>query len=294
MPKDELILEQIAALRTTIETNAISSQQAIAALEEKLALTKEFATLREDVNAKFRLLQWSASAVTVAVALIGGVGLKSATDYITAVKSEFAGRLDRVSSYYYEFSRGVTALNSGNLRESVASLRRCFDENHYDEGLLVPFLHALDRGEDWEQAADVITILKQQPKLYDKLAPAWVWGNLASMHIQIAVEKPEWLRDGRESLTRFDRLLDPSDLDMLRASYLQHWMIALIERNQTLAGQYIDKIAAMPSTIKVDSWNKVRTWRFIKELFRAHPEDEGATSSKYVNTLTSRFRPDEQ
>jgi tetratricopeptide (TPR) repeat protein len=285
-------------IRARLEADSKLQAQALAALEDRIKLKDELATFRESmntkferVNAKFLFLQWTAAAVAVVASILGTLGLKSANDYISATKNEMLQRLDHVSSYYYDFSRGVALGSSGQWKEALPHLRRCFDQDHYDEGLLVPYLEALDEADDWEQAADIIGTLRDQPKRYLAIKSPWVWSGLANLQIQMGVEKEAFSSEGRECLTRFERLADPEDPDMLRALYIQHWMLALRNRNVLEARAYIDKISALPPSVKVDSWATVRNWRFTKTLL-SKGKISGKDMEAMYNALKIRFKAD--
>jgi hypothetical protein len=286
--------QQLADLKTKLESDDALNKQSLAALEEKLKLKDEFAKLREEVNGKFLFFQWSAAAITVIAGLLAGFGLKSVSDYAKTIKTEVSSRLDTIESYYYEFSRGVALTDTGEAKEALPHFRFCFSQEagRYDEGLLIPFLKAIDEADDWEEATDVIGTLKSDQKKYDAIKSPWVWGNLASLEIQIGVKNPESLQEGRMSLGKFEALADPSDPEMLRARFFLHWMLSLCDNKVSEAKEYVSKIGSLPKSVKIDSWDKTKTWRFTKEILNRKVATEQQLK-EMIMPLKDHFRADQ-
>lgn len=282
--------QEIVELKAKLEGVTQSNKQSIDGLGERLKLGEEFAKLREDVNKKFLFFRWSA----VAIVVVGGIiGVKSVSDYTNTVKAQITGRLDHIESYYYELLRGSALLSNGQSKASLSHFRWCFDQpdNHYDEGLLVPFLNALDEADDWEQASQVMRMLKEDFKKYDSIKSPWVWGNLASLQIQMSLEDEKLLPEAHESLHRYEYWADPNDVDALRAQHFEHWMLALVERKPEEAKKYFSQLALLPQSVTIDSWEKIRAYRFTKVLLSKNITTE-KTLKDMVMPLKDRFKKD--
>jgi hypothetical protein len=265
LPLDPSQLHQeIAALEAKLNANSELQRLALNEVQERLKLKEEFTKFREEANGKFLFYRWSTVAVLTVGGFLGWLGYKSVDDYITAAKTRLTAGLDRTSSFYYDYSHGTALLASGDFKDALPYLRRSFEQNNYDEGVLISYLDALDQADDWEQAYGVLTNLKSHTTEYMGLTNPWSWGNMSSLEIQMSLEHSDLLADAIQNLGRFERLVSPEDADMLRALYYQHWMLALSKHDLKTADEYIAKLLALPSYTKVDSWSKVQQWRFIK------------------------------
>ena len=290
--KEEL-QAQVIELKSQVDANAEVNRQALYALEERLKLKDEFVVFREDVRKKFSFFKWSASAGAVILGIAGALGFKTITDYTNSIKGEMLAKLDHIDSYYYEFSRAVALSNAGEAKEALPHFRNCFDQEggHYDEGLLVAYLQTLDYADDWEQTNDVIQAIKADHKKYEALKSPWLWGNLASLQIEMGIENSDSLAEGRKALRRFEQLSDPTDFEQLRTQYVQHWMLALNDRDLTAAKAYISKVSSLPTSVKIDSWEKTKGWRFTKAVLSKKIASEHDLESM-IMPLKEHFKAD--
>ena len=133
--------------------------------------------------------------------------------------------------------------------------------------------------------------MQQDTKQYEAIKSPWVWGNLSALQLQIGINNPDILQQGRDSLSKFELLSDPGDNEMLRAQFLQHWTLALSEHDVVKAKEYLTKVASLPKTVKIDSWEKTKNWRFTKEVFAKKIASEQQLKDMFM-PLKDHFKAD--
>src|SRR5713226_817265 len=124
---------ELEKLRAELELQKQTTKVAVEGLQKQIELTKSIAALELEVKMEFGRLKWIGSAVAVGLSIIGSIagiiGYHSVQDYIKVVRTEATHQLERINSYYYDYTKGNALLIAGRPGEAIPFLRRCFDQS---------------------------------------------------------------------------------------------------------------------------------------------------------------------
>jgi len=269
-----------------------TTRLALESLQKQLEQSKTIAALDFEVKSQFERLKWLGVAVTVSLTIagtvLGIVGFRSVDDYVKGVRSEINAKLDRISSFYYDFTKGNALVAAGNAAEAVPYLKRCFEQERSDESVIIPLLSALDSADDWQQGIQVVQQLKSDRAKFAKFKNPFTHINIGIIQLQAALEQGTSTDEVISSLGTAQRMTTNDDFEGLKYVYLNLWLCNMARGEAAQAQQAIDRIKLLPSEIKVDDWEKVQQYGLYKRLTRKKPSTAAMAKQMWLQ-LQSRF-----
>jgi hypothetical protein len=289
---DPSVANEIEKLQRELAVYKETTAIAIASLQKQLDQAKALAALELEVKTQLGQIKWIGAATTVTIAIAGtalGIfGYRSADDYINTVKKEFNSRLDRIGAFYYDFSKGNALLGSDKSAEAVPYLRRCWDQNYYDESVLVPFLEAVEWARDLRQGSEVIQKLQSDPAKFGGLKNPSTHLTIGLLQLEIALDRGQPPDQAIQSIQVAQRLTPNDDYETQKMIFIYFWLCQMARRDTTQAQHMIDILTAFPVTVKVDNWDSVKSWHVYGDLMKRFP-DMGPRAEALWSQLKNRY-----
>jgi hypothetical protein len=289
---DPAIASEIEKLQRELAVHKETSAIEIASLQKQLDLVKRIADVELDVKTQIGQMKWIGAAATIALAIAGtalGIfGYRSADDYINTVKKDFNSRLDRIGAFYYDFSKGNALLGSNKSAEAVPYLRRCWDQNFYDESVLVSFLEAVEWARDLHQGSEVILKLQSDPVKFAGLKNPQTHLTIGLLQLEIALDHGQPPDQAIQSIQIAQRLTPNDDYETQKMVYIYFWLCQMARRDTTQAQRMITILKDFPATVKVDDWKEVESWHVYGDLKKRFPDIGPSTEAMWAQ-LRNRY-----
>lgn len=292
MPDNDKLATEVNTLRTELAVYKDTQKTALDAIQKQIELTKSIAALELEVKSELNKLKWLglsvAAAATVVGVFAGIVGYHSVDDYIKTVKTEVTTRLDQISAYYYDFTKGNALLAVNDYAGAIPYLRRCYDQSPYDESVLIPFFNALDVTGDLTQGGEVIEKLRADSSKFSRLGNPFTLVNIGVIQHQIALDKSQEPDAALQSFQSALTLAAHNDYETRKAIYRNLWLLYLAKGDKLRAQQYIDSLKALPQNVTVEPWDTAKTYTVLRRM--AH-RDSGILkiAEQMWTQLKSRF-----
>jgi len=268
---------RLAELRMALARLEEQTKSQMDSLQKQMELSKQVEALRSEVHQELSYFRWIGVSATIVIAVagvVGGlVGYKSFSDYVGTVKQDVTVRLDRISSYYYDFSRANSLLLAKRWDEAIPPLIRCLEDNLYDESVLTWLLNAYDETERWEDAKDLIVRLKRDEKRYRQLKDPMTYNNMAVVQIGLGLDDQELLEEARRNLERARQLVAGDDREALSYINFNFWEYWVVKNDFEQAQQYVASLRGLPHP--KDDWETAKKdWKIFRLYLSKNPTKE--------------------
>src|SRR5580658_4987601 len=244
MPSDSERFGEIEKLRQDFAISKEATTVKLESLQKQLDQTKAIAALELEVKTELGRLKWLGAAATIAVVVAGTaatvIGYRSVDDYVKVVKEAFSARLDQISSFYYDFSKGNALLNANKASDAVPYLKRCFLKYPYDESVIIPLLDAIAGSDDISQGSEVIRRLQLEPANFGKLKSPDTHINIARVQLRAALDSAQASDQAVQSLRLAQRLANNDDDEAQKTIFVDLWLCQIARHDFTEAQRMID------------------------------------------------------
>ena len=207
-------------------------------LSRQLAVQKEFAALREQVNIELSRLKWTGATFGLLIAFLGFFGIRAWKDLTEGAQKELDTQVSSLSTEAFALSRGFVLADVRRYREAIPYLIQSYERNHYDETVDSTLLDAFISDNDYSSALNIVSELKKDEKRFRAITNPLLYNNIGRVLMFYAIDKPELLDEAEQMLQKSLRLF-PADAPSSKYPKFNLFRLYVVKGDYKRAAQYL-------------------------------------------------------
>jgi hypothetical protein len=232
----------------------------ITALSTRLDLVKRIEELENDIHK----WQWLAKYISITAAIVIGVasvvGYHSIRDLVQTVVNNQVAPLNLRILHDATTLDGLARMQS-HPDAAIGYFLAAFEQDRYDESVLVQLLNALDTTRRWDDAKQVIETLKQNKYKYTHMQDPQTYNNIGNLELYLGVDNPSYWESAKEDLELGELITDPTDKEVLPYLNVNLCRYYATQSNSDAALKYAAYIAKdFPDFIPLLKNNVTSSW----------------------------------